>query len=120
VEAGKRAGVHARVSSAGALVRKCLAGVDSTTLQNILMRMPDKVCAVGLASLAEEERLPAYALIAPTKALRIKEEIRLEMRRRTTPLMRGRIIRVFLSYFGKARASTGATGPIWIRPRKRG
>ncbi len=79
------------------------------------MRMPDKVCAVGLAALGPEERDPVYALIAPQKAARIREEIRLEAMRRTTPLMRGRIIRSFLSYFGKARSPGGR---IWIRPRR--
>jgi hypothetical protein len=97
-------------------VRQCLGGADATILQNILMRMPDKVCAVGLALLPEEERGPAYALIAPAKAARIREEIRLEARRRTTALVRGRIIRTFLSYFGKAKKTSG---PIWIRPKKR-
>jgi len=114
VEAGKRAGLHAGLS--GTLIRGCLGETDPTSLQNILMRMPDKVCAVGLATLAPEERDPVYALIAPQKASRVKEEIRLEALRRTTPLMHGRIIREFLSYFGKARKTGGS---IWIRPKKR-
>jgi hypothetical protein len=116
VEAGKRAGVHPGLSGAAALIRDCLRGTDRTTLQNILMRMPDKVCGVGLAALAPEERDPVYALIAAPKAARVREEIRLEALRRTTPLVRGRIIRSFLSYFGKARKTGGA---IWIRPKKR-
>jgi hypothetical protein len=116
VEERKRAGVLQGLNREAAAVRQCLAGVHPTTLQNILMRMPDKVCAVGLATLTEEERAPAYALIAPAKAMRVREEIRLEARRRTTPLVRGRIIRAFLSYFGKAKKPGG---PIWIRPKKR-
>jgi hypothetical protein len=97
------------------LVRKALSGASSTTLQNVLMRMPDKVCAVGLAALAPEEREPLYALVAPAKAGRVREEIRLEMRRRTTALVRGRIVRAFLSYFGQAKAPSGT---IWIKPRR--
>jgi hypothetical protein len=77
--------------------------------------MPDKVCAVGLAEITPEERDPLYALLAPQKARRVKDEIRYVALRRTTPLVHGRIIRAFLSYFGEARSSSGR---IWIRPRK--
>ncbi len=115
-EERKRAGALQGLSHEAAAVRQCLAGVGTTALQNILMRMPDKVCAVGLAALTEDERAPAYTLIAPAKASRIREEIRLEARRRTTALVRGRIIRAFLSYFGKAKKPVG---PVWIRPKKR-
>jgi hypothetical protein len=118
VEAGKRAGVHPGLKGAAPLIRDCLRVTDATALQNILMRMPDKVCAVGLSALTPEERVPVYALVAAQKAARVKEEIRLEAMRRTTPLVHGRIIRVFLSYFGRARTAAG-TGPIWIRPKKR-
>lgn len=119
MEARKRTGLRAglgHVEREAALVRQCLSGADSTTLQNILMRIPDKVCAVALSALPEEERTPALARMAPIKAERIREEIRLEARRRTTALVRGRIVRSFLSYFGRAKA---AGGPIWIRPKKR-
>ena len=79
------------------------------------MRMPDKVCAVAFATLTEERRQSLYSLIAPPKAARIEEEIRLESRRRTSALVRGRILRTFLSYFGRARK---AAGTIYIRPRR--
>lgn len=97
-------------------MRTCLSGTDATTLQNVLMRIPDKVCAVALSALPEKERTATLARMAPIKAERIREEIRLEARRRTTALVRGRIIRAFLSYFGRARKPGG---PIWIRPKKR-
>jgi hypothetical protein len=87
---------------------------DRTTLQNVLMRMPDKVCAVAFGTLTEEKRQSLYSLIAGPKAARIMEEIRLESRRRTSALVRGRILRTFLSYFGRARK---AAGTIYIRPR---
>jgi hypothetical protein len=77
--------------------------------------MPDKVCAVGLAALSPEEREPVYAVIAPQKALRIREEIRIEALRRTTALVHGRITRTFLSFFGKARSPGGR---IWVRPKR--
>ncbi len=95
------------------LVRACLSQTGRIALQNILMRMPDKVCAVGLAALAPEERTPCYALMAPVKAARVKDEIRREALRRTTPLVRGRILRTCLSFFGRARKTPGT---IWIRP----
>ncbi len=119
MEAGKRAGVRPGLKGPAPLVRECLRKTNATALQNILMRMPDKVCAVALSTLTPEERAPVYALIAPQKASRIKEEIRLEAMRSTTPLVRGRIMRTFLSYFGKARPAGGKAGPIWIRPKKR-
>jgi hypothetical protein len=118
VEAGKRAGLrHAglRSGESTSLIRACLRETDRTSLQNILMRMPDKVCAVALAALPAEEREPVYGLVAPQKALRIKEEIRIEALRRTTALVRGRITRAFLSYFGKARSPGGR---IWVRPKR--
>ncbi len=111
MEAGKRAGLPAALSAP--LIRACLSETGRTALQNILMRMPDKVCAVGLAALPPRERDPYFALMAPVKAARVKEEIRLEALRRTTPLVRGRIVRTFLSFFGRARK---APGTIWIRP----
>ncbi len=92
-----------------------MSGAEATGLQNTLMRVPDKVCAVALALLPREKRLLVYARIAPPKAARIEEEIRLEARRRTSALVRARIIRSFLSYFGRARAPSGT---IWIRPRR--
>ncbi len=115
MEARKRAAVHPALNDTTARVRECLRASGATTLQNILMRVPDKVCAVAFAALPEEERAPLYAAIAPQKAARVQEEMRLEARRRTTAVVRGRIIRSFLSYFGKARNSSG---PIWIRPKK--
>jgi hypothetical protein len=81
------------------------------------MRMPDKVCAVALASLSENQRLSVYPLIAGPKAARVKEEMRLEKARRTSPVVRARIVRTFLSYFGQA---TRTPGTIWIRPRRVG
>jgi hypothetical protein len=97
------------------LVKRALTGVDATALQNTLMRMPDKVCAAGFALLPPEERPPLYALLAPAKTARIEEEIRLEARRRTSALVRARLLRMFLSYFGAARATSGT---IWIKPRR--
>jgi len=96
-------------------VLACIEGADRTSLQNILMRMPDKVCAVALATLPRERRDTVYALVARPKAERIEEEIRLESRRRTSEMMRARIIRTFLSYFGRARSLPGR---IYIRPRR--
>jgi hypothetical protein len=103
------------VKSAAERVWECVGRVDKTTLQNILMRMPDKVCAVALATLAPAKQEALYTLIAAPKAARIREEIRLEARRRTSALVHGRIIRTFLSYFGEGGR---ATGRIWIRPRR--
>lgn len=95
----------------------CVSRTDRTTLQNVLMRMPDKVCAVAFADLTEERRKSLYSLIAGPKAARIMEEIRLESRRRTSALVRARILRTFLSYFGRARKTAGT---IYIRPRRAG
>jgi len=80
------------------------------------MRMPDKVCAMGLATLPAERRRELYALIAAPKAARIEEEIRLEARRKTSALVKARILRSFLSYFGRADRTPGT---IWIRPKRR-
>ena len=98
-----------------ALIWDCVSRADRTSLQNVLMRMPDKVCAVAFATLTKERQQSLYALIAGPKAARIVEEIRLESRRRTSALVRGRLLRNFLSYFGLARK---AGGTIYIRPRR--
>ena len=102
-------------ADSAAVIWDCVSLADRTTLQNVLMRMPDKVCAVAFATLTRERQQTLYALIAGPKAARIAEEIRLESRRRTSQLVRGRILRSFLSYFGLAR---NAGGVIYIRPRR--
>lgn len=98
------------------VIRESLEGMEATRLQNILMRMPDKVCAVGLAALPAERRRALYALIAAPKVARIEEEIRLEARRKTSAIVKARILRSFLSYFGRAARTPGT---IWIRPKRR-
>jgi hypothetical protein len=103
-----------RQNPAGA-VWDAVSRADAALLQNTLMRMPDKVCAVALATLPREKRLVIYSRIAGPKASRIEEEIRLEARRRTSALVRARILRSFLSYFGRAPR---APGTIWIKPIK--
>lgn len=102
--------------SAG-LVWDAVSAADAALLQNTLMRIPDKVCAVAFAALPREKRMAIYARIAGPKAARIEEEIALESRRRTSALVRSRILRSFLSYFGRARK---VPGRIWIRPRREG
>jgi hypothetical protein len=101
--------------SAAASVWDAVSSADAAVLQNTLMRIPDKVCAVALATLPREKRMLLYARIAGPKAGRIEEEIALETRRRTSAPVRARIIRSFLSYFGRARR---VPGRIWIRPRR--
>jgi hypothetical protein len=105
------------VKDAAARIWTCVSATSRTSLQNILMRMPDKVCAVALAALSESQRLSVYPLIAGPKAARVKEEMRLEKTRRTSPLVRARIVKTFLSYFGQ---ETRTPGTIWIRPRRAG
>ncbi len=97
-------------------VRELLARTEAARLQNVLMRIPDKVCAAAFSILTDHARQRLYALVADVKALRIREEIRLEERRRTSPLVRARLLRSFLSYFNRA----GAPAPkVWIRPIRR-
>jgi hypothetical protein len=103
-----------RGSAAGA-VWEAVSSADAAFLQNTLMRVPDKVCAVALSALPREKRLLLYSRIAGPKAARIEEEIRLESRRRTSVIVRARIIRSFLSYFGRARR---VPGRLWIRPKR--
>jgi hypothetical protein len=98
-----------------AAVWDAVSTAHTALLQNTLMRMPDKVCAVALATLPKEKRLVIYSRIAGPKAARIEEEIGLESRRRTSALVRARIIRSFLSYFGRA---SRVPGRIWIKPIK--
>ena len=105
-----------RPGSAGS-VWDALAALSAAALQNTLMRVPDKVCAVALATLPREKRQWLYSRIAGPKAARIEEEIALEARRRTSPRVRARIIRSFLSYFGR---TDKVPGRIWIRPKRDG
>ncbi len=94
-------------------IRDLIRSTGRTALQNILMRIPDKVCAAALSSLGESERAPLYALMAGSKAGRIREEIRLGARRRMTPSVRSRLIRSFVSYF---RAGPTRGPRVWLRP----
>jgi hypothetical protein len=102
---------------AAVLVWDAVSAADAALLQNTLMRIPDKVCAVAFAALPREKRMVIYSRIAGPKAARIEEEIGLEARRRTSALVRARILRSFLSYFGRARK---VSGRIWIRPKRDG
>jgi hypothetical protein len=94
-------------------IRDAIQSTGRTALQNILMRIPDKVCAAALGLVSEKERGPVYALIAESKAERIREEIRLGARRRVTPAVRTRLIQSFLSYFRSGRTRDPR---VWIRP----
>jgi hypothetical protein len=97
------------------LIEECVREIDSARLQTTLMLMPDKVCAVAFAALGDQRRQSLYSLLGETKASRIREEITLEARRRTSAVVRARILRTFLSYFGKSRRSTRT---LWIRPKR--
>jgi len=108
---------HGRTRSGlpAAEVWSAVSSADAALLQNTLMRVPDKVCAVALSTLPREKRMAVYARIAGPKAARIEQEIALEGRRRTSAPVRARIIRSFLSYFGRERK---VPGRIWIRPTR--
>ena len=94
-------------------IRDLIHRTEKTRLQNILMRIPDKVCAAAFSLLGETERSPLYTLIADSKAVRIREEIRLGSRRRMTPTVRARLVSSFTAYF---RAGTARGPTVWLRP----
>ncbi len=98
-----------------AAVSARIGRTDPARLQNTLMAMGDKICAVALSTLSEDRRDAVYALIAPAKARRIREEIRLESRRRTARSVRDRIIREFLKSFEVGPKSRPT---IYIRPKR--
>ncbi|HUI72180.1 MAG TPA: hypothetical protein VL354_16795 [Spirochaetia bacterium] len=97
-------------------VRDLVGSTDATTLSNVIMRVPDKVCAAAFAILSDDARARLYAVIGDTKAHRIREEIRIETRRRTSAAVRAGLVRVFLAYF---RHRATAAPRIWIRPMRR-
>jgi len=97
-------------------MRDLLARTPSAALSNILMRIPDKVCAAGFSALSDDMQDRLSALVGVTKAARIREEIRLEARRRTSPVARARLFRSFLAYF-EHRAPRAPS--VWIRPVRR-
>ncbi len=98
-----------------AAVWEAVSAADGVLLQNTLMRVPDMVCAVALAALSKEKRMVVYSRIAGPKASRVEEEITLLARRRTSALVHARMIRSFLSYFGRARR---VSARVWIRPHR--
>ena len=97
-------------------MRDLLFRTPSAALSNILMRIPDKVCAAGFSALSDDVQRRLYALVGDTKAVRIREEIRIEARRRTSPVARARLLRSFLAYF-EHRAPRAPS--VWIRPIRR-
>lgn len=97
-------------------IRDLISRTHATTLSNILMRIPDKVCAAGFSALPDDIRSRLYALVGETKAARIREEIRIETRRRTSATVRSRLLRSFLAYFD-IRAARAPR--VWIRPVRR-
>jgi hypothetical protein len=102
----------------GRWMRDLLARTPSARLSNILMRIPDKVCAAGFSALPDDTQNRLYALVGGTKAARIREEIRIEGRRRTSAVARARLLRSFLAYF-EHRAPRAPS--VWVRPiRRRG
>ncbi len=101
----------------GRWMRDLLLRTPSAALSNILMRIPDKVCAAGFSALPDDTQARLFALVGDTKASRIREEIRIESRRRTSAVARARLLRSFLAYF-EHRSPRAPS--IWIRPvRKR-
>ena len=69
-------------------IRDLISGTDATRLQNILMRIPDKVCAAAFPTLSDALQDRLYTLMGATKAARVREEIRIEARRRTSAAVR--------------------------------
>jgi hypothetical protein len=106
------------VNGAAALLERCLQGVDAVRLQTTLMLMPDKVCAVAFSLLGEQRRRSLYAILGPAKADRIREEIRLEARRKTSALTKARILRAFTAYFRSPSRGSAGAGTLWIRPKR--
>ncbi len=94
-------------------LRDLVSRTPATALSNILMRIPDKVCAAGFSTLPDDMRHRLYALTGNTKAARLREEIRIETRRRTSAAIRARLLRSFVSYF--ERPAPGAP-TVWVRP----
>jgi Mg/Co/Ni transporter MgtE len=97
-------------------IRDLLTRTPSTALSNILMRIPDKVCAAAFSALSKDAQRRLFALIGETKANRIREEIRIETRRRTSAVTRTRLLRSFLSYFEHPRPGAPT---VWVRPIRR-
>jgi len=112
---------HATIPAAlmkdhGRWMRDLLAKTPSTTLSNILMRIPDKVCAAGFSVFPEDTQLRLFALVGEAKAGRVREEIKIEARRRTSAVSRSRLVRSFITYF-EHRAPQAPS--VWIRPIRR-
>ena len=63
-------------------LRDLMEAVNGATLSNIVMRIPDKLCAAAFSMLSDDVRDRLYEVIGTTKAARIREEIRIERRRR--------------------------------------
>jgi len=97
-------------------IRELLSGTDATRLQNILMRIPDKVCAAAFPTLPDALCDRLYALMGATKAARVQEEIRIEGRRRTSASVRARLLRSFLAYLTPGPTSAPR---VWIKPIRR-
>jgi hypothetical protein len=108
------------MKNVSALIEECVKGIDPARLQTTLMLMPDKVCAVAFAMLGEQRRQSLYSLLGETKARRIREEIGLEARRKTSAVVRARILRAFLSYFSTPSRGKRIVSTIWIRPKRTG
>jgi len=101
----------------GRWMRDLLSRTPSAALSNILMRIPDKVCAAGFSALSDDMQERLFTLVGDTKAARIREEIRIEARRRTSKVTRARLLRSFLAYFEHRPPPAPS---VWIRPiRKR-
>ena len=108
-----------RIESTETKIWNCIQKTPETQLQNALMRMPDRICAVSLSKLTDEQKDYIFSTMSPIKARRIREEIGYQRRLNIPEANYLKIVRSFLSLLGSGEKGNNTDLNIYIRPRKR-
>jgi Mg/Co/Ni transporter MgtE len=96
---------------------KILTHQNRITLQNVLMKIPDREIAVSLSVLNIAEKEKVFALLSPEKRKRVEEEFKYQEKLDIRHDRYLKIINKFLSYFepGKKQFRNHS----YIRPKRR-
>ncbi len=91
---------------------------SKVTLQNMLMKIPDREIAVSIMALEDREKELFFSLLSPAKVLRLKEELQYQEKLDIRHDRYLKIVNKFLSYFepGKKQFKNQS----YIRPKRPG
>ena len=91
---------------------------NKITLQNILMKIPDREIAVSISVLKDFEKETIFSLLSPVKIRRIKDELKYQKKLDIRQDRYFKMVNKFLSYFAPGKKQF--KDKSYIRPKRRG